>query len=309
MKTKEKQKLIVILGPTASGKTDLGIHLARKYDGEIVSADSRLVYREMNIGTAKPLKDDPESKQYIVQGIPHYLIDTNSLKRISNVAIFKKKAVKQIKEIGKNNKQAFLVGGTGLYIDSIVSNLDFPGIVADERLRERLEKKNTAELFSEYQKIDPLGAKNIDKNNKRRLIRALEVCKLSGKSFWENRRLNEPIFDTLKIGIDMEKPVLLEKITKRVKKMIRLGLKDEALSLINKYGNISPLETIGYQEWKDYLKKEELTKQDLKNIKERMIINTNKFAKRQMTWFKRDPAIHWIRNKKAAQKLINEFLA
>jgi tRNA dimethylallyltransferase len=308
MKTNEKQKLIVILGPTASGKTDLGIHLAKKYDGEIVSADSRLVYKEMDIGTAKPQKDNPESKQYIVQGIPHHLIDINFLKRVSNVATFKKKAIKQIKEVGKNDKQAFLVGGTGLYIDSITNNLDFPGIIADEKLREKLERQDLQGLFNQYQTIDPIGAENIDKNNRRRLIRAIEVCKLSGKSFWENRRLNEPIFDTLKIGIDIEKSILLERISKRTTKMIRLGLKDEAFSLIKKYGNISPLETIGYQEWKDYLKKEKLTKQDLENIKERIIINTNKFAKRQMTWFKRDPAIHWIKNKTEAQRLINKFL-
>jgi tRNA dimethylallyltransferase len=302
---KKKQKLIVILGPTASGKTDLGIYLAKKYNGEIISADSRLVYKNLNIGTAKPEKDNL-NKEYLVKGIPHYMIDICPLGKTYNAALFKKKAVKYIKDINKRNKVAFLVGGTGLYIDAIAKNIDFPEIIPDKKLRQELEKKSTESLFEEYKKIDRSGADKIDKNNRRRLIRAIEVCKLSKKSFWENRELKEPIFDILKLGIKIEKEDLLERINKRINKMFKQGLQTEATSLLHKYGNIPPLRTIGYQEW---IGKEKPSKLEIESIKERIVINTNKFAKRQMTWFKRDHDIKWIKDKKEADKLVKEFIS
>ncbi|MFA5080423.1 MAG: tRNA (adenosine(37)-N6)-dimethylallyltransferase MiaA [Candidatus Paceibacterota bacterium] len=305
MKDKKLQMLIVILGATATGKTDLGIWLAKKYNGEVVSADSRLVYREMNIGTAKPKNESIGA--FVSGGVKHHMINTTSLKKIYNVAIFKERAIKEIKNIGKKNKNAFLVGGTGLYIDAIVNNIDFPVIPPDEELRERLEKKTLEKLFDEYRKLDPLGAEKIDKKNKRRLIRAIEVCKLTGRSFWENRRLESPIFDCLEVGIDVPKEELSSKIKKRINIMFKAGLKDEVLALIKKYGNIPPLQTIGYQEWKNYTAKE-ISKKDLEEIKERIFLNTNNFSKRQMTWFKRNKNIHWIKTKKEAEKLVKEFL-
>ncbi|MDD4409714.1 MAG: tRNA (adenosine(37)-N6)-dimethylallyltransferase MiaA [Candidatus Pacebacteria bacterium] len=307
MKNGPKEKLIVILGPTASGKTDLGIFLAKKYDGEIISADSRLVYEGMDIGTAKPEKDTG-TEGYVVKGIPHHLIDICSPKKPFNAALFKKKAIKEIKNIQKKNKNAFMVGGTGLYIDAVANNLDFPKIIADERLREELERTDMDSLFIRYQELDPVGAENIDRKNKRRLIRAIEVCKSTGKSFWENRKLKEPIFDILKIGIVTERESILDRIIRRVDKMLKKGLEEEAACLIGKYGNIPPLQTIGYQEWKDYLEKAPLDKTDIALIRERIIINTNKFAKRQMTWFKKDKEIHWIKDKKEASRLVSEFL-
>jgi len=301
----KKQKLVVILGATATGKTDLGIWLAKKFNGEIVSADSRLVYREMDIGTAKPKN---ESEVGFVSGeIDHHMIDISSLRKIYNVATYKKKAVSEIKKIGKRDKLAFLVGGTGLYIDAIVKNIDFPGIKSDNGLRKELEEKTLDELNNEYEKLDPLGSKEIDKNNKRRLIRAIEVCRLTGKSFWENRRLEEPIFDCLEIGMRIDKEILYTRIAKRIRKMIKMGLEEEAKKLILKYGDVPPLQTIGYQEWREYVDKE-IDKKELKQIEERIILNTNKFSKRQNTWFKRDEKICWIESKKEAEKLVKDFL-
>lgn len=304
---KIKNKIIIILGPTASGKTDLGIFLAKKYGGEIVSADSRLVYKGLDIGTAKPLKDNPNNKEYIVSGIPHYLIDCCSPKNPFNVAVFKNKAIWRLREIIKRKKLPFLVGGTGLYLDAISKNLSFPGIIADQSLRDALEMKDMPDLIKEYQSLDPLGAKNIDINNKRRLIRAIEVCRLTGKPFWESRKTEEPIFDCLKIGIPTEKEILLERIKQRVDKMISSGLQREAFKLIKRHGLIPPLQTIGYQEWANYINKN-LSEKDISEIKEAITNNTFKFAKRQMTWFKRDKDIHWTDNKNQITKLINNFI-
>ncbi|MFA6252514.1 MAG: tRNA (adenosine(37)-N6)-dimethylallyltransferase MiaA [Candidatus Paceibacterota bacterium] len=298
-------KLVVVSGPTASGKTDLGIWLAKKFDGEIVSADSRLVYKELDIGTAKPINEN--GAIFISQGVVHHMIDVTTLKKDYNAAIYKKEAIKKIRSIQKKGKLPFLVGGTGLYIDAVVKNIDFPEISQDKKLRQELEEKSLDELYSEYEQLDPSGAEKIDKKNKRRLIRAIEVCRMTGDSFWENRRLEEPIFDCLELGIAIEKDILFMRIKKRISKMIKMGLENEAKKLIKKYGNVPALETIGYAEWKEYINKN-IDKKDLEKIKERMAINTNKFAKRQMTWFKRNKDINWIANKKEAEKLVKQFL-
>lgn len=282
-----KDKLIVILGPTASGKTDLAIKLAKKYNGELISADSRTVYKEMNIGTAKPKH-------------PHYLIDTVSLKNDFNVAMYKEKALRAINKIIQEGKQPILVGGTGLYIKSIVDNLDFPKVKPDLKLRKELESKDIKELFEIYKKIDKQGSEIIDKNNKRRLIRAIEVCFLTQKPFSSQRLKQEPLFDVLQIGIKKTKQELKENIQKRTNRMIKQGLEKEARKLLSKYPNNPSLNTIGYSEWKN--------RKPLKEIKEDINSNTFKFVKRQMTWFKKDKTIEWVKNQKQAERLINSFL-
>jgi tRNA dimethylallyltransferase len=282
-----KDKLLVILGPTASGKTDLAIKLAKKFNGELVSADSRMVYKEMDIGTAKP--------KY-----PHHLIDVVSLNQDFNVALYKEKALKAIEEITEKGKLPILVGGTGLYIKAIVDNLDFPKIKPDKKMRKELEKKTTKELFFVYKKLDKKGAQAIDKNNKRRLIRAIEVCLLSGKAFSGQRLKQESLFDTLQIGIRKTKEELKKSIEKRTEQMIKKGLGKEARRLLSKYGkNNQTLNTIGYAEWKEDKTKEQ--------IKEDIISNTIKFAKRQMTWFKKEN-VRWVKNQREAEKLVKGFI-
>jgi len=304
---KKLPKLIVILGPTASGKTDLAIKLAKKlalskiegFNGvEIVSADSRQIYKEMNIGTAKPTKKEREI-------IPHYLIDVVWPNQEFNVAIYKKLAIKAIKNILRRGKLPFLVGGTGLYIQSIVDNVEFPKVKPQKKLREKLEKKTEKELFKIYKKLDSKGAKFIERRNKRRLIRAIEVCKATGKSFWQQREKGEPLFDILEIGIKLPKEELKKRVKERVEKMFKLGLEKEVKNLSKKYGfEIPPMQTIGYQEWKDYFE----GKIGKEEVKEKIKIHTLQFTKRQMTWFKRDKRIKWIKDCKQAGKLIREFI-
>ncbi len=279
-----KDKLIVILGPTASGKTDLAIKLAKKFNGELVSADSRTVFEEMNIGTSKP--------KY-----PHYLIDIVSLKDDFNVAIYKEKAIEAINEIIEKGKIPILVGGTGLYIKAIVDNLDFPKVKPDLKMRNKLESKTKEDLFVMYEKLDKEGSKTIDKDNKRRLIRAIEVCLQTGKPF--PRLKQEPLFDVIQIGIKKTKKELEENITIRTNQMIKQGLEKEAKKLISKYPNNPNLNTIGYQEWKQDKTKEE--------IKKDIISNTIKFAKRQMTWFKKEN-IKWVKNQKQAEEKIKKLI-
>jgi tRNA dimethylallyltransferase len=308
--TKNKlPKLIVILGPTAVGKTELAIKLAKKFNGEIVSADSRQIYKEMDIGTAKPPRNQKskiKNQKYLVNSVVHYLIDVVYPNQEFNVALYKKMAIEAIKNIQKRGKLPFLVGGTGLYIIAVVDNLEFPKVPPQKKLRKELEQKTVKELFKIYKKLDKRGAKLIDKSNKRRLIRAIEVCKATGKSFWQQRKRGKPLFNTLQIGIKLSKTELKEKVKKRIEKMFRLGLEKEVKKLVKKYGwHFPALQSIGYQEWKEYFE----GKINKKELKEKIILHTLQFAKRQMIWFKKDKRIHWIRNYKEAEKLIKKFLS
>ncbi len=174
-------KLITILGPTASGKSDLAVKLCKKFDGEIISADSRQIYKEMNIGTAKITKEE-------MSNIPHYMIDIVKPDNNFTLAQFQKKTIKIIKDIQRRNKLPFLVGGTGLYIQSIVDNLKIPETKPNKKLRNRLEKLTNQELVNKLKKLDPQALKIIDIKNKRRLIRALEICLLTKKPFSEQRK-------------------------------------------------------------------------------------------------------------------------
>ncbi|MFA5714962.1 MAG: tRNA (N6-isopentenyl adenosine(37)-C2)-methylthiotransferase MiaB [Candidatus Paceibacterota bacterium] len=273
-----KPKLLVILGPTASGKTDLAIYLAKKFNGELISADSRMIYKGMDIGTNK-------SKDFA-----HYLIDIINPNEDFNVAIYKKMAIEKILQIHERGELPILVGGTGLYIKAVIENLEFPTVKADKKLRISLERKTTEELFNIYEKMDKEGAKIIDKNNRRRLIRAIEVFTSTGESFFEERK-GEQLFDILQIGIKITKEELKKRIEKRVESMFKQGLEKEAKKLYKKYGfKIPVMKTIGYWEWHDYFKGL-ITKEE---VKERIKINTISFAKRQMTWFKKDKNIKWI---------------
>lgn len=303
--TKNKlPKLIVILGPTASGKTELAIKFAQKFKGEIVSADSRQVYKKMDIGTAKPSKKE-------IEKVSHHLIDVVNPSQEFNVGLYKKMAIKAIKDIQKRKKIPFLVGGTGLYIQAIVDNLKFPKVLPQKKRRRKLERKTEKELFEIYKILDPQGAKFIDKENKRRLIRAIEVCEITKKPFWQLREEGKPLFDILQIGIRLPKRKLKEKIQRRVEKMFNEGLEKEVRKLVEKYGwGIAPLQTIGYQEWMKYLKPGgEIKSGDVKKL---IILHTLQFARRQMTWFKRDNRIHWTlptrHPYRYAEKLMKKFL-
>jgi len=294
--------LIVVLGPTASGKTGTAIKLAKEFNGEIVSADSRQAYKEMDIGTAKPTKKEQKE-------VPHHLVDFISLKEEFNVATYKEMAVKAIQDILERNKIPFLVGGTGLYIKAVVDNFLFPDVKAQKQLREKLEKKTKKELFEIYKKLDPKGAKKIQKENKRRLIRAIEVSQKKGGSFWNQRKRGDPLFESLQIGLKRPRKKLRERIDQRTEKMFEKSLEKEVKEIYKKYGSSPLLETIGYQEWMPYLEKnKEIRTKDRIRIKAEIKLHTLQFTKRQMTWFKKDKRIHWLEEYREAEKLVKKFL-
>lgn len=310
LKLEDVEKIIVILGPTATGKTDLAVKLAKKFAGEIVSADSRQIFKGMDIATAKP-----KIKNGRFKGVPHYLIDSfplnKDLNAHLNVAIYKNLAIKAIKDIQKKGKLAFLVGGTGLYIKAVIDNLDFPKAVPNKVLRRELESKSPGKLFQLYRKLDPKGAKVIDKDNKRRLIRAIEVCLITEQPFWQQRSQKKPLFNALQIGIKIPKTTLNKTIARRTNKMLKLGLEKEAKKLFKKYGASSILsQTIGYLEWLSHQENKiepRLRRQVIKEINN----HSCQYAKRQMTWFKKDQRIIWLSKQncfKKASKLISQFI-
>ncbi|MBU4351412.1 tRNA (adenosine(37)-N6)-dimethylallyltransferase MiaA [Candidatus Parcubacteria bacterium] len=296
------KKIVVILGPTASGKTDLSIRLAKRFNGEIVSADSRQIFKEMDVGTAKP-----KLRRGYFNKVRHHLINSLALNNELTVTIYKKLALKAIRDIQKRGKLPFLVGGTGLYIRAVVDNLDFPKAVPDEKLRRKLEAKSLKDLFQLYKKLDPEGAKVIDKNNQRRLVRAIEVCLKTKQPFWQQRNKKKPLFRALEIGIRPSKTVLASNIRRRTDQMLRLGLEREAKKLFKKYGIASILsQTIGYLEWLP--QSEARPKQQI--IKE-INNHSRQYAKRQLTWFKKDSRIIWLKPKDCFPKsieLINRFI-
>jgi len=294
-------KLIVILGPTASGKTGLSLKLAKKFRGEIVNADSRQIYRGMDIGTGKVA--DKES-------VRHYLLDVVNLDEEFTLADYKKMAVAAIRDILKRGKVPFLVGGTGLYIQSVVDNLEIPAVVPNKKLRAQFEKeiKKSGALAKWYKKLlkfDPGAAKVVDSKNPRRIIRALEVCLATGQPFSKLREKGEPLFDVLQVGIDLPRQKLYEKIDERVEQMVKDGLVSETKKLLKKYNpNFPSMSGIGYKEIGEYLDEKYSLVEAVQKIKYR----THAYARRQMTWFRRDKRIKWIKNYKEAEKKMGTWL-
>lgn len=296
MKKNPHNKLIVILGPTASGKSEMALKLAKRFNGQIVSADSRQIYQEMDIGTAKDVRP-------LRSNIPH-LIDVVKPNQEFTLAQYKKLAIKAIKDIQKRNKLPFLVGGTGLYIQTVVDNLIIPQVKPNKKLRKKLAKLANQELFNQLKKIDPLTAAAIDSNNKRRLIRALEVCLITKKLFSQQRKKGRPLFNLCQIGLKINKKTLEQRINQRVEKMIKTGLIEETKKLAQKYSFDWPaMSGIGYQEISQFLQ----GKITLEKAKQLIKQHTRQYARRQLTWFKKDQRIIWVKNYSEAQKLIYSF--
>ena len=292
-----RKRLIVILGPTASGKSTLAVRLAKKFNGEIINADSRQVYKGMDIGTAKPTKKE-------MKGIAHHLFSVASPKRKFTVAQYKKLAQKTIEKILKKGKIPILCGGTWFYVQALVDGLVIPEVSPDWKLRKRLEKESAAKLYQILKKLDPKRAKTIDKKNKRRLIRAIEITKKIGKV---PSLKKEPLpYPVLMIGIDVSFEKLKEKIKKRFFQWLKRGLVKEVKKLKESGISFKRIEEFGmhYRVLAQFLKgeinKEEMIKRSIKEIE--------KYAKKQMRWFKKEKRIKWVKNFKEAQKLVKEFL-
>jgi tRNA dimethylallyltransferase len=302
MNIQEKAKIIAIVGPTASGKTTLSISLAKKYHGEIISADSRQIYRGMDIGTAK----SPISER---ENVPHHLLDIKDPNEEYTVADYKRDAVAAIEDILRREKLPILVGGTGLYIDTVVENLDIPEIKADPELRAAIEKdiaeNGLAAVVKKLVDRDPNAAYVVDPKNPRRVVRALEVAILTGEPFTAQRKKNEPLFTALKIGIDLPSEILRERIDLRIDLMLQDGIVAEVEDLVKKYGKTcAAFDAIGYREIVDYLDGKISLEQATDVIKH----NTWHYAKRQMTWFRKDKNIRWIAKPEEAEKIVKEFL-
>lgn len=302
-------KLVVILGPTASGKTSWSLKMAQNFPIEIISADSRQIFKYMDIGTAKEKgewKKNGLRKTFFVENVPHHNIDFLNPGKRFTVAEFRDRSIKYIKLAHQNNRIPFLVGGTGLYISSVVDNFHIPKIEENKQLRKSFEDKTNEELLNLLRKIDPKSAENIDFKNKRRITRALEVAIISGESFVEQRKKGDNLFNTLQIGVLWNREKLYERINERIDNMVKNGLIDEINYLLKKgYGwNLNSMNGIGYRQFKDYIE----GKEKLEDAVEKLKRDTRRYAKRQLTWFKRDKRIKWFDNFADAEKEIKKFL-
>ncbi|KKW23215.1 MAG: tRNA dimethylallyltransferase [Parcubacteria group bacterium GW2011_GWA2_51_12] len=294
-------KLICIVGPTASGKTELAIHLAKKFKGEIVSADSRQIYRGMDIGTAKPTEAEKKA-------VAHFLVDTKKPNTSYTVGQYKKDSIRAIADILSRKKVPFLVGGTGLYVSAVVNNLEFPKVKPSPRLRKKLEdelqKHGLNYLFGKLTALDPEAAYVVDPKNPRRVIRALEVTLKTRKPFTQQRRRGDRIFDSLILGISRDGAQLQSRITKRTKQMLRSGLLNETSRLVKRYGfHQVAFDAIGYRETIAHL----LGRITLAEAEREINKNTIRYAKRQMTWFRKMPVV-WVKNAKETEEQIVKFL-
>ena len=287
----KKPLVLVIGGPTASGKTALGIQVAQKLGGEIISSDSMQIYQEMNIGTAKPTME--ERKQ-----VPHHLVDFVSPTMRYSVADFQKDALRKIEQILQKGKTPIVVGGTGLYIDSLIYGIDFPEIAFDEAYRNQLEmraeKEGLDKLWQEANTIDPEAMQKISKKDKKRILRVLEIYHQTGKTKTQQEqesRQKELPYDYHVYAITMDRDKLYERINTRVDQMIEEGLIEEVEALVKTYNHFpTAMQGLGYKEVVEYLEGR-LNKQEMiDKIKQ----ETRRYAKRQLTWFRKNKQTIWL---------------
>ena len=289
------EKVIVICGPTASGKTALSIELAKKINGEIISADSMQIYKDMNIGTAKPTIEE-------MQGIQHYLLDFLSPEERFSVAQYKLKAKQAIKEVLSKGKTPIIVGGTGLYTDSLIYEIEYNDIKLDEDYRHKLEKiaeeKGLEELYKKALDIDPEAMKKISANDKKRIIRVLEIYKATGKTKTQQEiesRKKSVEYDYKIFALDWDRETLYQRINKRVDIMIEQGLIEEVKNILNKYKKFpTAMQGLGYKEVVDYLNGNYTKDEMIEKIK----METRRYAKRQLTWFRKNKQTIWLKRRK-----------
>lgn len=304
-----KPKILVILGPTASGKTALAIKLAKQFSGEVISADSRQIYKGMGIATGTPKgtwRQHHGGRAYFVSGVPHYLVDCLKPNQSFSVADFKNRATRLITKILKRGKLPIIVGGTGLYIWSLVDNLKVFPVKPNIKLRLELEVKSLPELVSLLKASDSKSANVVDLKNKRRVVRALELI-AQGKNTDSLRQKGQSKYIFLQIGLKFSRPELYKRIDVRIEKQIKAGLAVEAKTLLSKYPLTLPsMSGIGYKEVASYLNGQATLEEAALKIK----INTHRYAKRQETWFKRDKQIIWFNPKqpKLIYNRVREFL-
>ncbi|MGM0835483.1 MAG: tRNA (adenosine(37)-N6)-dimethylallyltransferase MiaA [Bacillota bacterium] len=286
----EKKKVIVIIGPTAVGKTRSSVELAKRVNGEIISGDSMQIYKEMDIGTAKASKEE-------MQGVPHYLIDVKEPTEPYSVAEFQREVRELIDVISKKGCVPIIAGGTGLYIQSVLYDYQFSDTGKDEEIRLRLEKQVEEEgmerVYEELRRIDPVSAENIHPNNVRRVIRALEVFHSTGKTMAEYQESQEQelLYDVAFVGLTMDREVLYDRINLRVDLMVEQGLFEEVESLYKKgIRDCQSIQAIGYKELYGYFDGLLTKEQAIAALKQ----NSRRYAKRQLTWFRNKMDVTWF---------------
>jgi tRNA dimethylallyltransferase len=282
------KKLITIVGPTCTGKTDIAIELAEKFNTQIINADSRLIFKEMDIGTAKPSADE-------LKRVKHHLVNLKSITESYSAGDYQKDFDNVVENIWKidSERKIIVVGGTGLYIKAALENLEMPAVNTNQALRDELNQKSLDELLLMLQEKDSEALALIDVQNKIRVIRALELIISTGKPLNELRtKSREPRYDSLYIGLDFkQREDLYDLINVRVLGMIERGLVEEVKALINKYGRVKAIDsTIGYREVADYLSGLISLDEAVSEIQ----LRTRRYAKRQMTWFRANPEIQWF---------------
>ena len=300
-----KPKVIVICGPTASGKTALSIELAKKINGEIVSCDSMQIYKDMDIGTAKPTIEE-------MQGIKHYMLDFVSPDERYSVADYKKQAKQAIREIIEKGKVPIVVGGTGLYVDSLIYEIEYQDIEFDEKYRKQLEERSEKEglevLYNEAKKIDPEAITKISPNDKKRILRILEIYNATGKNKTEQEkesRKNEVEFDYKVYAISWDREKLYDRINQRVDIMIDQGLIEEVQKIYSKYNKFpTAMQGLGYKEVLEYLEGKCNKQEMIDKIKQ----ETRRYAKRQLTWFRKNKQTIWLDGQEKVQNNIEIIL-
>lgn len=302
---KTKPKVIVICGPTASGKTGLSVKVAQAMNGEIVSCDSMQIYKDMNIGTAKVTKEE-------MQGIPHYLIDFVSPDKRYSVADFQKDAENAINKIIEKGKTPIVVGGTGLYVDTLVYHIQYPKIETDLEYRKQLEeiiqKQGLEVAYQKAKEIDPQATEKISSNDQKRIMRILEIYHQTKKTKTQlevESRREEPPYEYLIYAIDMDREKLYDRINQRVDIMIQQGLIEEVQELLNKYKDFpTAMQGLGYKEVVSYLKGDTTKEEMIETLKQ----ETRRYAKRQLTWFRKNKEIKWIDGLQPAEENIQRIL-
>lgn len=287
------------------GKTKLAIELAKKVNGEIISCDSMQIYKSLNIGTAKPTKEE-------MQGIKHYLIDVVEPNQRFSVSNYKLIATEAIEEILSKNKMPIVVGGTGLYVDSLIYNINYYDVKIDEKYRNELEKiakeDGLEKLYEIATKIDPEAMRKISKNDKKRIIRVLEIYKQTGKTKKElevESRKTEIKYNFKIFAINIEREILYDRINKRVDEMINNGLIEEVREILKKYKEFpTAMQGLGYKETKEYIDGK-ITKEELIN---KVKLETRRYAKRQLTWFRKNKNIIWLDGKNTQEENLNKIL-
>lgn len=310
----KKIPVIAVIGPTASGKTGLAVEIAKKIGGEVVSADSMQIYSELTIGTAKPTEEEME-------GIKHHLVGHKSIDDEYSVADYVEEAKKAIDDIVLRNKIPVICGGTGLYVDSLLSNTEFSEIKSSPEIREKLfefAKENGNEaLFEKLRIIDPESAAKTHANNLSRVVRALEVFEITGKTMSEHQRDSHPVpsaYDVCYIGTNYsEREKLYARIEQRIDEMLTEGVEEEAKFLFEHNGTCTAAQAIGYKEFYPYFRGE-MSREDAVSVLKR---ETRHYAKRQLTWFRRNPKINWLFRDNYSEKqefvdealkIVNDFL-